>query len=260
MPLPTLGQTDLQLVKSAFNEIRAQGVDVERDVIKAVRLGDLTNGKLGTILVEMRNQESKAQIMKTKKCLENHPNQGLQKLIIKNAQTKSEIKTNIALNEMLRKIPGEQNSYIAGNGHIMSKDHPHRQQHNRVPHQHGHQNQGYQRQPQHSYPGYQYQNHPFFPSPYANMPAANQSQATPQPNPFAQFYSTHTPNIRPPAPTYTSDQPQHSGSSAPVAGQENAAQAPDAADIPVIVPVTDSVTDQVESDIQVQADVHEPPQ
>ena len=122
MPLPSPGTTDIQLVQSAFREIRAQGVDVERDIIRVNRLGDTSNGRLGTILVEMRNQEVKAQIMKTKKCLENHHSEGLRKLILKNAQTKSEIKTNIALNEMLKRIPGQENNFVAGNGHIMSKN------------------------------------------------------------------------------------------------------------------------------------------
>ena len=121
--LPPPGTTDLQLIRSVFTEIRAQGVEVDRDVIKANRLGaDSANGRLGTVLVEMRTQEAKAQIMKTKKCLETHHSQGLQKLIIKNAQTKNEIKTNIALNEMLKRIPGQENNFIAGNGHIMSKN------------------------------------------------------------------------------------------------------------------------------------------
>ena len=121
MPFPSPGVTDLQLVKDAFKEIRAQGVDCERDIIKATRLGDTSTGRLGTILVEMRSLETKAQIMKNKKCLENHYSEGLRKLIIKNAQTKSEIKTNIALNEILKRIPGQENNFIAGNGHILSK-------------------------------------------------------------------------------------------------------------------------------------------
>ena len=148
MPLPAPGQTDKQLIQLAFSEIRAPGVDVEQDIVKVVRLGDLTNGKLGTILVEMRNQECKAHIMKTKKCLENHPNHGLQKLIIKNAQTKSEIKTNIALNEILRKIPGEQNSFIAGNGRIMQQQQQEQQRYYQpLPTQYGRQQHYSTRQP-----------------------------------------------------------------------------------------------------------------
>ena len=59
--------------------------------------------------------------MKNKKCLEIHSSEGLRKLIIKNAKTKSEIKTNIALNEILKRIPGQEKNFIAGNGHILSK-------------------------------------------------------------------------------------------------------------------------------------------
>ena len=121
MPLPSHGATDLQLVQSAFREIKAQGVDVERDIVKANRIGDTSNGRLGTILVEMRTQEAKVQIMKKKSDLETHPNEGLRKLFIKKAQTKNEIKTNVALNEMLKRIPGQENNFVAGNGHIMSR-------------------------------------------------------------------------------------------------------------------------------------------
>ena len=49
LPLPSPGQTDLQLIKSAFREIPAPGVDVDRDCIKAVRLGDVTQGRLGKV-------------------------------------------------------------------------------------------------------------------------------------------------------------------------------------------------------------------
>ena len=60
--------------------------------------------------------------MKNKKNLKHHYDLGLKKLIIKNALTKSEIKANIAFNEILRRIPGEQNSFIAGNGRIMTRN------------------------------------------------------------------------------------------------------------------------------------------
>ena len=95
MPLPSPGVTDLQLVQAAFKEIRAQGVDCDRDMIKVSRLVDTSTGRLRTMLMEMRSVETKAQIMKNKKCLESHPSEGLRKLIIGNPKTKSEIKTNI---------------------------------------------------------------------------------------------------------------------------------------------------------------------
>jgi hypothetical protein len=73
LPLPTPGQSDLQLIKSAFREIPAPGIDVDRDCVKAVRLGDVTQGRLGTVLVEMINKECQAQILKNKSSLEKTP-------------------------------------------------------------------------------------------------------------------------------------------------------------------------------------------
>ena len=279
MPLPPPGQTDLQLVQSAFREIRAQGVEVERDIVKVKRLGDLSNGKLGTILVEMRNQETKAQIMKTKKCLESHPNPGLQKLIIKNAQNKSEIKMNIALNQILRKIPGEQNSYVAGNGHIMSKNDP---PHSRVPYhtgrhtqgQQSHQQQFYPKYNQQTFPTYSRQTFPTYPQQtfsthpqqtfptytqaFSYMPNITQAQVTSQPpmsgynapiNPFARTDST--PLLVPvtTATHQTPDQTQPGSDSAQVAGQDSGHGLTQSSQTPLM---------EVGSPVTVEADVHHP--
>ena len=43
------------------------------------------DGWLGTVLVELRTDEIKTKVMKTKKVLEDHQNQMLKNLIIKNA-------------------------------------------------------------------------------------------------------------------------------------------------------------------------------
>ena len=59
--------------------------------------------------------------MKTKKCLENHHNPGMRKIIIKNMKARMELKMDIALNDMLKKFPGGENFYIANNGHIREK-------------------------------------------------------------------------------------------------------------------------------------------
>ena len=130
----------------------------------------------------MRNQETKAQIMKNKSFSESHPNQGLQKLFIKNAQTKSEIKTNIALNEMLTKIPGQENSYVARSGHIMSKN-SNQPSRGRAPPRQNYHNQRQQQPP----PGppqtnVPYPNHPFYPKQFWYMPNMAQTQGTPQPH------------------------------------------------------------------------------
>ena len=61
LPLPTHGYTDLDTVKQLFAEIRAPGVIINRDIIKAVRKlpanpsQSLPQLVLGTVLVEMRD-------------------------------------------------------------------------------------------------------------------------------------------------------------------------------------------------------------
>ena len=60
--------------------------------------------------------------MTHKKNLENHYDQSVRKLKISNAKTKSEIKANIALNEILQKIPGQENNFVAANGRIMRRN------------------------------------------------------------------------------------------------------------------------------------------
>ena len=70
LPIPPDGYSDLDVVRQIFREIRAPGIDVTRDIIKATRK---IPGKpnynpaqpvLGTVLVEMRNEEARSSIMK----------------------------------------------------------------------------------------------------------------------------------------------------------------------------------------------------
>jgi len=222
LPLPAPGQTDLQLVKAAFREIPAPGVDVERDCVKAVRLGDITQGKLGTVLVEMRNQECKGLIMKNKQELQKHANPGLQKLFIRNAQTKNEIKMNIALNQILQKIPGEENNYVAGNGRIMAKNQPGTSQHGRAPPQHGQhphrqQPQPYRQQqpprqqlypqlppqqPPFQFPNFNFQGYPFYPPPHGMLgypQTGNPANTFPQYQPPPTTTATTLPSSAAPA-------------------------------------------------------------
>ena len=72
-------------------------------------------------MVELVSDEVRAAIMKTKKILENHHNPCLRRVIVKNMKSKQELKMDIAMNEMLRKLPGGENLYIANNGHIREK-------------------------------------------------------------------------------------------------------------------------------------------
>ena len=61
LPLPLPGGDDLTCVRNALHELRAPGVDVYHDIVKAVRKlsGNNPSNLLGTVLVELRNEESK---------------------------------------------------------------------------------------------------------------------------------------------------------------------------------------------------------
>ena len=61
LPGPNTEITELDYIKDVISEIRAPGVDVHRDIIKAVRIGQ-TNA----VKVEVRNENARASIMKCK--------------------------------------------------------------------------------------------------------------------------------------------------------------------------------------------------
>ena len=78
LPLPPSGFSDLDIARQILAEIRAPGIDVNRDVVKAIRKTPFktpnTNQPiLGTVLLEMKNEESRALIMKNKHTLQYHP-------------------------------------------------------------------------------------------------------------------------------------------------------------------------------------------
>ena len=118
LPLPGPGVSDLQLVRAAFSEIRAQGV-TDDHIVKAVRKGVRpADNYPGTVLVEMKDDASRASIMKKKKDLETHHNPGLRKLFIKNYKSEEEMRSDRKFNNLLKMMPGNENSYFAGNGQI----------------------------------------------------------------------------------------------------------------------------------------------
>ena len=120
LPLPGHGADDYQIVRALFFEINAKEFNVDRDIINVIRQGATAENQ-GTVMVELRSDEARASIMKTKKVLEHHPNPELRRVIIKNMKSKAELKMDIALNQMLKKLPGGENFYIANNGHIREK-------------------------------------------------------------------------------------------------------------------------------------------
>ena len=98
LPLPPIGVTELQNVKHYLKEIHAPGVRYDNDVVKVIRKQaanhDPSSGpNLGTVLVELRNEEIRRLVMINKKNLERHPSITLRNLIIKNALTPSELKS-----------------------------------------------------------------------------------------------------------------------------------------------------------------------
>ena len=75
-------------------------------------------------MVEMSSTVSRASIMKSKKILETHNNPIMRKLIIKNMKSRSELKTERTLKELLKLLPGGgANFYIASNGQIKERLH-----------------------------------------------------------------------------------------------------------------------------------------
>ena len=80
LPPPPQGTSELQQVRNVLAAVRAEGVDPQADVVKAVREGfkaesrpGANDGWLGTVLVELKSDEIKTKVMRTKKVLEDHP-------------------------------------------------------------------------------------------------------------------------------------------------------------------------------------------
>ena len=133
LPLPLHGVSELQNAQYYLKEVKAEGVDISKDAIKAVRKEAARHNpnlgpNLGTVLVELRSEEIRGKIMKKKNDLETHSTQVVKELIIKNALTPAEMKaqnTNISL---LKMITGGNEHYIAGNGMVYQKNHNNHQQ------------------------------------------------------------------------------------------------------------------------------------
>ena len=129
LPLPNEGMTELDNVRMAFREINAAGVEVKHHIMKAVRVGfkaeserGANNGNLGTVKVEMRDEESRAAIMKTKHQLKNHPQLVMRNLVIQNLKSREEMKNENFNYGILKMVTNGNNFYIGGNGHIRRRD------------------------------------------------------------------------------------------------------------------------------------------
>ena len=124
LPLPAVGSSELDNVREALTEIRAPGVDTLRDVVKACRFG-AKEDYLGTVKVEMRNDDSRASIMKNKKNLAHHHNVTMQNLIIKNLKSENQMSMENFARDLLKMIPGGNDVFMAANGHLRQKTSSH---------------------------------------------------------------------------------------------------------------------------------------
>ena len=124
LSLPPPGLTDLDMVKQVLEEIRAPGIDVTRDIIKAVRklpakpVYNPTKFVLGFVLVEIRVEDSSASIMKSKHVLHYHADTAIKNLIIKNMKSREHMLLENLGNGILKKILGYENFFVAPNGQI----------------------------------------------------------------------------------------------------------------------------------------------
>ena len=198
LPLPPHGVTELQNAQHYLKEIKAQGVDISKDAVKAVRKEAARHNpnlgpNLGTVLVELKSEEVRGKIMKSKKTLETHPAEVVKELIIKNALTPAEMKAQNTNTSMLKMITGGNDHYIAGNGMIYQKN----QNNQQYPHQSRTQSQRF-----HAPLPNQHQH----PKPHPPNHAQPQHYSQPQQFSLTQKFQTPLPN-QPQPPSH--DQPQH---------------------------------------------------
>ena len=125
LTLPPHGISELEYARAVIKEVHATGVDVQVDVVKAVRLGykaesnpGSNDGRLGKVEIEVSNIDVKARIMKTKRVLENHSNEILRKIKIFNKKTQEQQNQEFTNRQLLKMIPGGNAWYIAGNGQL----------------------------------------------------------------------------------------------------------------------------------------------
>ena len=119
---------DIVVARKVIEEIKAEGVNPETDVVKAVRKGykpatASQPERLGTIMVELRNEEVRAKIMKTKKVLEKAEGD-VSNVKIKNMKSQAEVKQDFFNRQLLKMIPGGEQFYIAGNGSLRPQTRP----------------------------------------------------------------------------------------------------------------------------------------
>ena len=109
LPLPPTGYTDLDTVRLLFGAISAPGIDVRRDIIKCMRklpakpAPNTPLPVLGSLMVEMRNDETKGLIMRNKYRLDESQNEVYRSVRIRNNNSKEQMfMENLGNNENTR--------------------------------------------------------------------------------------------------------------------------------------------------------------
>ena len=225
LPLPGEGVTELDNVRMAFREINAAGIEVQRDIVKAVRVGyraesdpGVINSNLGTVKVEMRNEECRALVMTNKYQLKQHPQLVMKNLVIQNLKSREEMKAENFNYDILKIVTNGNDFYIGGNGHIRKRDHtnPYNgRQHALAPRDHRHQHAVSPQDPNDRHfpaprdPSIQLRGPPPQLNPYRHVlhqprnqyhvppPRYNQYQNPPQPNIHLQQGAHGPQNLRP---------------------------------------------------------------
>ena len=143
---------------------------------------NITQPILGTVLVEMKNEEARALVMKNKSTLETNQNEVIRNIVIINMKSKEHMFMQNLGNSILKKIPGCENSYVTPSGQVRD---------------------GYLRQPTNHHN--QYNPHARVPPPQA-YPHTQQRHAGPQRDqqkPQQSLQPPHQPMYqRPPPPQY----------------------------------------------------------
>ena len=114
-------KSDMELVIDVFKVINAEGVNEYEDIVKVKRVGHGTD-KDGTILVEMKSEDAKIRIMKTKKCLMKHQNLMLRKLKIRNMKSQEQMNQENNLYKILSLIPSGDQLVLSGSGKLVKRN------------------------------------------------------------------------------------------------------------------------------------------
>ena len=118
--MPEPGLDELDNVRRTLSNVMAPGVDVMKDVCKAVRIG-CKEGYSGIVKVQLRSDESRASIMKSKKILSQSESPLLQKLVIQKLKSYEELRMDKFCKDILKMFPDGQTYFVGNNGQIRSR-------------------------------------------------------------------------------------------------------------------------------------------